>query len=136
MMALVDTSVLSLFLRRHEPAEHPAVEVLKKLLAVDQVVVAGLVCQELLSGVRSEQQFEALADILGGFETVYADREDHLLAARFYGACRGNGIQGAAFDFLLCAMAHRRGLSILATDGDFEHYARWIPVSLVPVPTI
>jgi predicted nucleic acid-binding protein len=67
-MVMVDTSVLSLFLRRREPAEHPAAEVLKKLVADDQVVIAGVVCQELLSGVRSEPQFEALADTL--IETI------------------------------------------------------------------
>ena len=130
-MALVDTSVWSLYLRRRRPAPHPAVEVLKQLLAEDMVMVAGIVCQELLSGVRSEQQFDTLAGILGGFEPVLADRDDHILAARFHGVCGRHGIQGSAFDFLLCAMAHRRGVRILTTDADFEHYADWIPVSLV-----
>ncbi|MCB1125878.1 MAG: PIN domain-containing protein [Verrucomicrobiae bacterium] len=129
---MVDTSVWSLFLRRPVPEPHRAVEVLKQLLEDDQALVAGLVYQELLSGLRSNKQFEELSEVLGGFTLVLADREDHRLAARYHGTCSRHGVQGSSFDLLLCAMAYRRGLPILTTDRDFDYYARHVPVRLLP----
>lgn len=131
-MTLVDTCVWSLFLRRRNQIEHPALDILERLLNDDQAAVAGLVYQELLSGLKSRKQFELLDDILSGFDIILADRDDQRMAAEFHSLCRSKGVQRSSFDLLLCAMAHRRNFSILTTDRDFEHYARCIPVSLEP----
>ena len=40
------------------------------------------------------------------------------------------GIQGSTIDFLICAIAVRRELSIFTTDVDFTHYARVLSLQL------
>jgi predicted nucleic acid-binding protein len=43
----------------------------------------------------------------------------------------GMGKPIALTDFLLCAVAHRRGYSIFTTDKDFENFRSHIPVILL-----
>ncbi len=130
MSVIADTSAWSLFLRRRTGRESGALKRFKELLQQDAIVLLGIVKQELLSGVREEAQFDRMADILSGFDEVLAESEDHTTAAEFYNACRTNGVQGSAIDFLICAIASRRGLAILTTDADFARYAKLLPVSV------
>lgn len=131
-MVVVDTSVWSLFLRRRSGPEAPALKRLKQLLAADDVVLFGIIHQELLSGVRHAADFARIDAALSGFDEVCASVDDHRRAAEFYNRCRAKGVQGTAIDFLICAMAERRKLSILTTDGDFVRYARLLPITLDP----
>jgi predicted nucleic acid-binding protein len=55
---------------------------------------------------------------------------DHEQAAEYFNTCRGHGIQGSNTDYLLCAVAVRRGLTLYTTDADFDHYARYVPLVL------
>jgi len=92
----------------------------------------GPVRQELLSGVRTEEQFETLRDHLRAFPDVSLEAEDYEEAAAFFNRCRAKGLQGSNTDFLICATAVRRGLGILTTDADFAHFARVLPIELHP----
>ena len=113
MNVLVDTSVWSLALRRAKRVDTTPRE-LAELIREGRVVMLGPVRQELLSGIWAE-----LLEI--------ADYEE---AAAAFNRCRERGIQGSNTDFLLCAAALRRDLSIYTTDGDFEHYARVLKLAL------
>jgi len=42
-------------------------------------------------------------------------------------------LQNLITDFLICAVAHRRGYSILSTDNDFQNFLVHIPIILLPV---
>ncbi|WP_198166482.1 hypothetical protein [Picosynechococcus sp. PCC 7117] len=54
MQTIVDTSVWSLALRRKEPSELlPQVSELQRLIIADEVVILGLIRQEILSGIRN-----------------------------------------------------------------------------------
>lgn len=134
MKIIVDSSVWSLALRRRsaplEDAESNAVSRLRALLDDDRVVMLGPIRQELLSGIRSPQQFEALRRHLDAFPDVPLERDDHVEAARAYNACRVKGVTGTSFDLLIAAVALRRGWGVLTTDQDFEHYARILPLTL------
>ncbi len=130
-MVVVDTSVFSLFLRRDQTLEDEYLDLFLELFEKNQIVLLGVVCQELLSGIRHQAQFDRLADILNGFHIVYADKEDHLEAARYYNLCRSKGIQGSSIDFLICAMSSQRDHHILTLDEDFVHYAKHLPISLL-----
>jgi predicted nucleic acid-binding protein len=84
----------------------------------------GTVLQELLSGVRGEEQASKLEDELTGFPVVLATREDHLLAAKIYNSCRRKGISPANVDCLIAALAVARSSLLWALDRDFEAIAR------------
>jgi predicted nucleic acid-binding protein len=90
----------------------------------------GPVRQELLSGVRAEQQFESLRVHLRAFLDIPLEAEDYEEAASFFNKCRARGIQGSNTDYLICAAAARRGFGILTTDTDFAHFARVLPIDL------
>ena len=132
MNVLVDSSVWSLALRRNTTNEAIAiVKVLHDLIADGRVVLLGAIRQEVLSGVRYKEQFSRLQEYLRAFPDLELTTEDFELAAEFFNTCRSNGVQGSNTDFLLCAVAHRRGYSIFTTDKDFENFRSHIPVILL-----
>ena len=132
MNVLVDSSVCSLALRRNTTNEAIAiVKVLHDLIADGRVVLLGAIRQEVLSGVRYKEQFSRLQEYLRAFPDLELTTEDFELAAEFFNTCRTKGVQGSNTDFLLCAVAHRRGYSIFTTDKDFENFRSHIPVILL-----
>lgn len=127
---VVDTSVWSLALRRDTPRETPPERELAELIREGRVLIAGPIRQEILSGVRAPAQFKALRDRLRAFPDIELELDDYEEAATCFNRCRAQGIQGSNTDFLICALALRRQLSILTTDKDFGRYARILHVKL------
>ena len=130
MNVLVDTSVWSLALRRRRLTEAPETSELAELVREGRVSLLGHVRQELLSGITDEKQYTVLRDHLRAFPDVALDPGDYEEAATFFNRCRAHGVQGSNTDFLLCAAAARRQLSILTTDADFLHFAKLLPIRL------
>lgn len=131
MKVIVDTSVWSLALRRNTPNDEiTTVDVLQDLITDGKVILLGVIRQEVLSGIRYSEQFTRLRDYLRAFPDLELTTEDYELAAEFFNTCRRNGVQGSNTDFLICAVAHRRGYSIYTTDKDFENFRSYIPVIL------
>ncbi len=134
MSVIVDTSVWSLALRRRIPSNSSsAVTLLRELISNDRAIMLGVIRQEILSGVRSSEQFTRLRNYLRAFLDLQLETEDYELAAEFFNTCRSNGIQGSSTDFLICAAAHRRSFSIFTTDNDFQSFQLYIPVLLLAV---
>ncbi len=130
MNVLVDTSVWSLALRRRKPDRSEPVHELHELIMEGRARIIGLIRQEVLSGIRDDLQFQRLRERLRAFPDLACATTDHERAAAHFNTCRRNGIQGSVADFLICAVAERQNLSILSTDADFGHYARYIPIQL------
>ena len=132
MKVIVDTSVWSLALRRKKRIDRCS-ETLRDLIIDGRVVLLGAVRQEVLSGIKYEQQFKKLSDNLRAFPNLKLDVEDYELAASYFNTCRRNGIQGANTDFLICATASRRNYQIFTTDKDFEHFNRYLPITILAI---
>jgi predicted nucleic acid-binding protein len=130
MNIIIDTSVWSLALRRQRSSTSAEARELGELVREGRAAMLGPVRQELLSGVRGEQQFETLRGHLRAFPDIPLEAEDYEEAAAFFNKCRARGIQGSNTDFLICATAARRGFGILTTDTDFAHFARVLPIEL------
>jgi predicted nucleic acid-binding protein len=130
MNVIIDTSVWSLALRRRRSSTNAQTRELAELVREGRATMLGPIRQELLSGVRGEEQFETLRGHLRAFPDVPLEAEDYEEAASFFNRCRGKGVQGSNTDFLICATAVRRGFGILTTDGDFTHFARFLPIEL------
>ena len=140
MQVLVDTSVWSLALRRATTAtakasadanQQAAVNALRDLIADGRASMLGAIRQELLSGIKSAEQFGTLLAALKGFEDLALVQSDYALAADFFNTCRSKGVQGSNSDFLICAAASARKLPILTTDQDFVLYAKHLPIDLL-----
>ncbi len=127
MSVLVDTPIWSLALRRKasdlRPQQLRLVETLAELIGSGQVQLLGVVRQELLSGIREEERFRKLRELLRSFEDPPLESGDYEEAAHVHNLCSAKGIAGSAFDFLICAVAHRRNWQVFTTDLDFQRYA-------------
>ncbi len=130
MKVLVDTSVWSLALRRNLPYEGPDVSELIELIREVRVRIIGPVRQELLSGVKSQAQFQKLRNHLRAFPDLDVTTRDYESAAEFFNLCRSKGIQGSNTDFLICAISAHHKIPIFTTDGDFTLFQPHLPITL------
>jgi predicted nucleic acid-binding protein len=122
---LVDTPVWSLALRRRKTSvgDTEITGALADLIRDGRARLIGPVRQELLTGIREPAQFEKLREVLRAFPDVDIETGDFEGAASVANRCRGQGIQGSSVDFLICAVAVRRGFAVFTTDKDFGRYA-------------
>jgi predicted nucleic acid-binding protein len=134
MIVLVDTSVWSLALRRKKlnlsADQLGQLQKLEEILSADQVRLLGVVRQELLSGIKSRDEFLRMREQLRSMPDVALEIEDYEQAAELGNACRARGIAVGPIDMLLCAVALRRNWSIFTCDRDFERYTRHLPIVL------
>ena len=130
MKVIVDTCVWSLALRRRQQNNDTITEKLRDLINDGRVVLLGIVRQEILSGIKYQEQFEKLRENLRAFPNLLLDAEDYELAAEYFNICRRRGIQGANTDFLICATANRRNYEIFTTDQDFIGFSQYLPIVL------
>jgi predicted nucleic acid-binding protein len=132
---LVDTSVWSQALRRQKQEIVPntslqVVHRLGSLIEDGRVAMLGPIRQELLSGIKTQAQFESLRQILSAFPDEKLDAEDYEMAANSFNACRQLGIQGSNTDFLICAVSLAKKWPIFSLDKDFERYQKCLPLIL------
>ena len=130
MKVLVDTSVWSLALRRKQPADSPVVTELIELIGEVRCQIIGPVRQELLSGIKSQVQFQQLRHHLRAFPDLETTTLDYESAADFFNLCREKGIQGSNTDFLICAIAARHKIPIFTTDENFTLFQPHLPITL------
>jgi predicted nucleic acid-binding protein len=133
MKVLVDTSVWSLALRR--PNNFPitldqqaTVNALADLVRDGRAALLGAIRQELLCGIKKQDQFDALRDSLAAFDDVALTMQDYESAAQAFNTCRAKGVQGSNTDFLICAVSIRYQLPVFSLDRDFLIYQRWLPL--------
>jgi predicted nucleic acid-binding protein len=131
---LVDTSVWSLALRRNRSdlaaAEHKLTDELTELIKEGRAKIIGPIRQELLSGIKTQGQFEKLLEILAAFPDESIEKADYEAAARLGNLCRSKGVAVSPVDMLICAVAASRGWSVFTTDSDFQQYARVLDVQI------
>lgn len=134
MKVLVDTSVWSLALRRKSEAlnteEKGIVAELTELIREGRAAILGLIRQELLSGVKTNEQYEKLRLHLRSFPDEPMNTADYEDAARFSNQCRAKGVAVFVVDILICAVAINRSWSVFTTDPDFTMYKKVLPVRL------
>jgi predicted nucleic acid-binding protein len=134
MNVLVDTSVWSLALRRKTESlnatEKFIVAELSELVREGRARLVGLVRQELLSGIKTTEQYEKLRLHLRSFPDEPVDTSDHEEAAKAGNRCRGKGIVVSIVDILLCAVAIKREWAIFTIDPDFTNYVKVLPISI------
>ena len=134
MNVLVDTSVWSLAIRRKNESlsanEKLLVTELAELIREGRARIIGLIRQELLSGIKTAEQYEKLRLYLRAFPDEAIDTVDYEDAAKASNRCRARGVVVSIVDILLCAVGMKREWAIFTTDPDFPYYARVLPFSI------
>ena len=134
MKVLVDTSIWSLALRRKSehlsPAEKSLVGELSELIREGRACLLGIVRQELLSGIKTSEQYEKLRNTLRAFPDQPLNVSDYEGAAKASNHCRTKGIAVSVVDALICAVGASLDWPIFTTDPDFKSYATLLPIKL------
>jgi predicted nucleic acid-binding protein len=134
MNVLVDTSLWSLALRRKaqdlSTREMSLVNELGELIREGRTRILGLIRQELLSGIKTSEQYEKLRVTLRAFEDESVDTSDYEAAAKASNQCRSKGVAVSLVDALICAVGSERNWPIFTTDPDFGNYANVLPIKL------
>jgi predicted nucleic acid-binding protein len=134
MNVLVDTSVWSFALRRKTESlnatEKFIVAELSELVREGRARLIGLVRQELLSDIKTTEQYEKLRLHLRSFPDEPIETSDYEEAAKAGNRCRGKGIVVSIVNLLLCAIAIKREWTIFTTDPDFTNYVKVLPISI------
>jgi predicted nucleic acid-binding protein len=127
---LVDSSAWIELLRA---TEQPAHRTLRRLLmAGEEVAVTEPVVMEVLVGVRSAREEEAVRGQLVGFALLSVGGIDaYEQAAEIYRVCRAAGdTVRRMLDCLIAVPAIRAGVPILHVDRDFDVIARHTPLEV------
>jgi len=130
MKVIVDTCVWSQALRKNLKQDTDLINTLIELIKEVRVQLIGPIRQELLSGIKYDQQFRDLKEYLAAFPDLPIETSDYEKAAEFYNLCRSKGIQGSNTDFLICAIAANNAFEILTIDKDFENIQKYLPIQL------
>ena len=132
MNTIVDASVWSLALRRRaedlNQREAHLVAELSELVREGRACMVGLIRQELLSGIKSPEQYEKLRMTLRAFPDEVLNTPDYEAAAKASNACRSKGVAISVVDALICAVANSRDWTIFTTDPDFRNYETVLPI--------
>jgi predicted nucleic acid-binding protein len=131
---LIDTSVWSLALRRkaHDlsSAEKLMVGELTELVREGRARMLGVIRQELLSGIKTVEQFEKLRTALRSYPDEPLETHDYESAARSSNECRSKGIAVSVVDAMICAISASRDWPIFTADPDFKNYSNILRIKL------
>ena len=125
-MIILGTCVLSAAFRKGSmDSNDSTVQTLKQMIIDDwPLAVPGIVYQEILTALRSEQQIARMVDLLEGFSVVLAKRDDHELGARIRSHCLKRGIASSSIDCLIAAITINRNGRLFTLDRDFSRIAQ------------
>ena len=125
-MMVLDTCILSeVFRKKPKPSNQNVVDTLRQMIEDDwPLVIPGIVFQEFLTGFRQDSALQHALDVISGFRTIYADQDDHVLAAHIKSTCHKKGVQCAAIDALIAATTINLSGRLLTIDKDFSQIGK------------
>jgi predicted nucleic acid-binding protein len=131
MKYIVDTSVWSLALRRKKRQETEETHKLTILLTEgERIFLPGIILQEILQGIRKQEQFKEVCESLSFLPFLKATHDDYIFASDIFNTCRSKGIQAGSIDCLIAALAIRNDCSLLTSDKDFMYIAKYHELKL------
>jgi predicted nucleic acid-binding protein len=132
-MVIVDTTVWIDFLKGRATAP---VAKLEALLAEEtDIFTTGLIVQEVLSGIKTNDERVNVRKELERFIVVMPTIGTHVEAADIFDACRKKGYTiRSAVDCLIAALALEYDLTILEKDRDYTYISRVFPLKTFESP--
>ena len=125
MKFLIDTSIWSEALRRKDKSVNSSETVLRKIIDNnDEIVVIGIILQEILSGISNPKLFAEIRSILNDFSYLEIVKDDYIYAAELRNKCKQKGITAGSFDFLIASVAIRNKLILVTYDSDFVNISK------------
>jgi len=122
---LIDTSVWSEALRRKEKKLNSSETLVKRIIENnEEIVIIGIILQEILRGITNETLFSEIKNILNDFSFIDISREDYIFAAELRNKCKQQGITAGSFDFLIASVAINNNLTLVTYNNNFINISR------------
>jgi len=115
---LIDTSAWIDFFRNKLS---PYGEIVAMLIEQDAAVITGSVIAELLQGLKSQREGDALRELLSIIPYIEVINNDWNAAGNLLGKLRRRGITVPLTDALIAVVAKRNNCNILTIDKHFDH---------------
>jgi len=97
-----------------------------------QTVIAGVVLQEVLQGIKNEKSFHLVGSLMGRLAILEPDQKTYLNAARIFRSVVNGGKSCTTVDALIAALAVQYGVRLFTLDRDFQTIAKHSDLKLFP----
>ena len=122
---IIDTSVWSEALRRKKNTVNSSEAIVRKIIENDdEIVLLGIILQEILNGISNEKLFSEIKDILDDFVFLDITKNDYFYASELSNKCRSKGIIAGSIDFFIESAAIRNELQLVTFDKDFFNISK------------
>ena len=129
---LIDTSVWSEALRRKEKSLNSSETLVRRIIENnEEIVIIGIILQEILSGITNQKQFSEIESILSDFAYIDITKEDYIHAAELRNKCKQKGITAGSFDFLIASVAIKNKLTLVTYDKDFINICKYTELKIL-----
>ena len=129
---LIDTTVWSEALRRKEKSLNSSETLVRRIIENnDEIVIVGIILQEILSGITNKKLFSEIESILNDFSYIEIIKEDYIRAAELRNKCKEKGITAGSFDFLIASVAIRNKLTLVTYDKDFINICKYTELKIL-----
>lgn len=129
---LIDTSVWSEALRRKDKSLDSSETLVRRIIENnDDIVIIGIILQEILSGITNEKLFSEIESILNDFLYIDIVKEDYVYAAKLRNKCKQKGINAGSFDFIIASVAIRNKLALVTYDKDFINISKYTELKIL-----
>ena len=131
---IIDTSVWSEALRRKKNTVNSSETVVRKIIENDdEIVILGIILQEILTGISNEKLFSEIKDILDDFVYLEITKNDYIYASELSNKCRSKGIIAGSIDFLIASTAIRNELLLVTFDKDFINISKHTDLRILDI---
>jgi len=129
---LIDTSVWSEALRRKDKSLDSSETLVRRIIENnDEIVIIGIILQEILSGITDKKLFSEIETILNDFSYIDIMKEDYIYAAELRNKCKQKGIIAGSYDFLIAGVAIRNKLALVTYDKDFINISKYTELKIL-----
>ena len=131
---IIDTSVWSEALRRKKNTVNSSETVVRKIIENDdEIVVLGIILQEILTGISNDKLFIEIQNILDDFVYLDITKNDYIYASELSNKCRSKGVIAGSIDFLITSTAIRNELQLVTFDKDFFNISKYSDLKIFDI---
>ena len=117
---IIDTSVWSEALRRKKNTLNSSEIIIRKLIENDyEIVILGIILQEILSGISNDNLYNDIKNILDDFNYLDTKKNDYIYASELSNKCRSKGVNAGSIDYLIASITIQNDLHLVSFDKDF-----------------
>lgn len=117
-MVLVDSSVWIDYLSPQASKIDQKLEAL--IRPTNQVVITGIIFQEVLQGIRNPRSYELTQKLMRRLPFLVPDTETHVEAARLFRELSSKRKIPSTIDVLIAALALKNRIPLFTLDSDFR----------------